>query len=172
MKQQIYALIILAASGVAFTAQGVDGNIHVTAKFVTPACNLQANSKDMTVPLGDVSSSELKTSGAVSATTAFSLKLTDCAAYTAVYISFDGVAAENHDKVFALDDQGQSSTASGIGLEILSNGEAMPVGSALNGAYTGSGDTTFNYAARYKALENNTQSGNANVTVQYNVVYK
>ncbi|OMQ21035.1 fimbrial protein [Serratia oryzae] len=177
--KNIYGILLFATVGItSFSTLSADGNVTVTAEFFDATCNLHADSHNMTVALDNVQLSELKTPGAISKAVPFNLKFTDCALSTIAWVGFDGTAAENSSTVFALDEPGQSSTASGVGLEIIDDyrGEVMPVGYAPSGRLTTGlalvgKETTFPYSARYKSLSNDVKPGNANVTVQFNVRY-
>ncbi|AHG22746.1 hypothetical protein Z042_10610 [Chania multitudinisentens RB-25] len=178
MKKNIYSTLLFSVIGVSFNALAADGEIIVTSDFFVATCNLHTDSKNMSVPLNNIQLSKLKTAGDTSESVAFNLKFTDCAVGTFAYLIFEGTAAGNDNKVFALDDNGQNFNASSVGLEINDwQGKAITVGgSDFNRLTTGLAlvgkETIFPFSARYKALDNNVKPGLANVTVQYSVTYR
>lgn len=174
MKKSIYGLVVLmTTTGMAVNAHGADGNISITAELFIPACNLTADSKTLTVPLGTVQRSELSTAGAFSKAVPFTLKFTDCAIGTGVRVSFMGVAASNDDTVFALDNPSQVA-AQAVALQITDTWDHVVVPNRTWNSWTtaNAADFSRNYTARYKALGNNVEPGEANVMVEYNVIYE
>ncbi|KFK91917.1 hypothetical protein IV04_19580 [Serratia sp. Ag1] len=175
MKKYIYGVLLLSFAGVSVNAQAADGTITVTAEFFVPTCNVHADSKNMTVQLGNVQRAELKTVGTISTKVPFTLKFTDCATTTGVDISFMGTAAASDDSVFALENPDLLSTAKNVGLQITTDWDTVVKPNYQWNGYRvvqQAGDFSVTYNAAYKALGGDVGAGDANATVEYNVVYK
>ncbi|KFK91916.1 MULTISPECIES: fimbrial protein [unclassified Serratia (in: enterobacteria)] len=173
MKKNLCSALLLTATGMSFSAFAADGNVAITGEFFIPTCNIQASSKSMTVSLGDVQRSTLKTAGATSTEVPFSLNFTDCALKTGVQVKFMGTAAASNETVFVLDNPDGTSTAKNVGLQIHDQwGNAKypnKVGSWAVANYNS--DLSLSYKANYIALSDNVTPGEANVLVEYIVTY-
>ncbi|MFZ1874898.1 MAG: fimbrial protein [Chania sp.] len=175
MKKNIYCTALLLAFGAIFSAQGADGNVTITGEFFVPTCNLNAESKNMTVPLGNIQRSMLKTTGSTSPEVLFTLKFSDCVADTGVNVSFIGTTAGSDATVLLLDDPVNASTAQNVGLQIINEwGGIIRPNVDWNGYMQApsDGDFSLTYKVAYKALNDNVTPGDANATVEYNVIYQ
>jgi type 1 fimbria pilin len=153
-----------------------DGTMKFSGKLRESTCVLDAESKNMTVPLGNVQRSALKTAGSFSQEVPFTLKFTGCSESTRILSRFMGTASVVDSDVFALDNIGQPGTAKNIGLQILNRKGSVcpPAPTNSGGCYfpvDTPGDTSFPFTARYKALGDNVEPGEANVNIEYSVSY-
>ncbi|MFI2946599.1 fimbrial protein [Serratia nematodiphila] len=173
MKNIIKGLL-LAGSGLAFNAYAADGSVDMELTLAHGTCNLTAGSKNMQVALGNISRTELASTGATSKPVDFTVEATDCVPNLTVWFRFDGVAAGQNDKAFALD---SGSVAEGVGIQLADIGNSDEYVKTPNTTY-GYGripgkDGTFSkpFQARYIALTDKVTPGTANVTTQLNLVY-
>ncbi|MEG9670042.1 fimbrial protein [Serratia bockelmannii] len=173
MKNIIKGLL-LAGSGLAFNAYAADGSVDIEVTFVHGTCNLTAGSKNMQVALGNISRAELASTGATSKPVDFTVEATDCVPGLTVWFRFDGVAADQNNKAFAL---GSGSVAEGVGVQVAdvsSYEEYVKIPNSTSGYGEIPGkDGTFSqpFNARYIALTDKVTPGTANATIQLNLVY-
>lgn len=166
--------LLLVGSGLAFSAYAADGSVDMELTLAHGTCNLTADSKNMQVQLGNISRAELASVGATSNPVDFTIKATDCVPMLTIWFRFDGVAASQNDKAFALD---SGSVAEGVGVQLNHAEYSQPV-KVPNSYYGGYGRTpgedgsfSIPFNARYIALSDKVTPGTANVTTQLNLVY-
>ncbi|BEO44092.1 type-1 fimbrial protein, A chain [Serratia marcescens] len=166
--------MLLVGSGLAFSAYAADGSVDMELTLAHGTCNLTAGSKNMQVALGNVSRTELASVGATGKPVDFIIKATDCVPNLTVWFRFDGVAAGQNAKAFALD---SGSVAEGVGIQLADTDlseEYVKTPNSINGYGNVPGkDGTFSkpFQARYIALTDKVTPGTANVTTQLNLVY-
>ncbi|WP_024914338.1 fimbrial protein [Chania multitudinisentens] len=172
MKKNICSALLFAVTGVSSGAFAADGNVAITGEFFVSTCNIQAESKNMTVSLGNVQRSDLKTAGATSAAVPFTLSFTDCALNSGIQVQFMGTAAASDNTVFVLDNANQVSTAKNVGLQIHDQWDNVKYPNYV-GSWTIANNSTMSlaYKAAYIALSDDVEPGDANVLVEYIVTY-
>ena len=150
------------------------GSVHFTGEVTNGACAVNANSTNLTVPLGQVKAEDLKEAKSFSGSQGFTLQLDNCAAeiYKTAAISFSGITLEDNKDVLAL--QGSASgTAKNIGIQILdNNGKAMAVDGSQwsNAQELTQGTHQFAFQARYYSL-GNPVAGSANADASFRIQY-
>ncbi|MET3059314.1 fimbrial protein [Serratia nematodiphila] len=170
---------LLCFGGLTFTLQAADGTLKTKVKFIQFTCNLTTDSKNMSVPLGDVNRSQLAKIGQMSPQVFFEVKATGCPIQTSggtyVTLTFSGTAPLEDAKAFALD---KDAIASGVAVKIASNNYgnsyvffAPNYGWGTAGIPNSDGEITLKYAAQYVALNDNVTPGTANLTTQINLRY-
>ncbi|EIV2914052.1 fimbrial protein [Serratia bockelmannii] len=166
--------LMLVGSGLAFSAYAADGSVDMELTLAHGTCNLTAGSKNMQVALGNIARTELASIGATSKPVDFTVEATDCVPYLTVWFRFDGVAADQNNKAFAL---GSGSVAEGVGVQVADVSSYEEYVKTPNSTY-GYGeipgkDGTFSkpFQARYIALTDKVTPGAANATTQLNLVY-
>lgn len=169
MKNIIKGLLLIG-SGLAFSAYGADGSVDFELKLVHDTCNLTAGSKNMQVPLGDISRTELASIGAASKPVDFTIKATDCAPGLPVYFNIHGSASNRHErnKTFKLD---SDSVATGVGVQVALDGGEWETEYIFVGRSNADGSVSKLFKARYIALADKVTPGSANATVQFNLLY-
>ncbi|MFZ1874903.1 MAG: fimbrial protein [Chania sp.] len=172
MKKSLIATTLITGMALSSTVFAADGVIHFTGKVLDNVCNV---SPTLNVNMDDVSVDTLGVVGDRVKPKDFVLTLTDCpASLTTAKIQLDGTADSSDLDIFQLDNAGQPGVASGIGLEIISEFGAVivPGGTtdpwALN---TITGTNTLPFKASYKRTNDTVTAGDANVSVQFSVLY-
>ncbi|BEM59642.1 hypothetical protein SME22J_35030 [Serratia marcescens] len=166
--KNIIKVLLLAAGGLTFNTYGADGSIDFKLNFVNGTCNLTSDSKNMQVPLGDISRTELASIGAGSKPVAFTIKVTDCAPDLWVSFAISGNYHKERRKTFELD---SDSVASGVGVQVAKDGESWESPYILGTRANADGTISQIIKARYIALADKITPGRANAAVQLNLSY-
>lgn len=158
----------------------------VTGTIIRSECVLPTTSKQITVPMGNISLSELKTTNDQSAhMQSFEIPLTNCVSVNTankgnqkepsyVNLSLSGNAGSaivnSSSGVLGLNSQ---STASGVGVQILQEGGApMPLGKSVQMKKVTDGAMSIGFDARYVKTNDAPTPGSANASATFTITYK
>ena len=178
-KNQFARLAALSLAGV--LSQGVfaapDGVINFTGEITDAPCSVSPASQNMTVPLGNVSRTQLD--GAVGKKgpnpADFSIDLLACpASAKAATVSFAGVPDAIDATTLAVSNAGLVGVekANGVAVEIAdSTGTKIPLGSESQEYILGVGDNSLKFQANYVATQSTVTVGPANAIAQFTVAY-
>lgn len=126
MTSTIASLMFVAGAAVAADPTPVSvsgGTIHFEGKLVNAACAVSTKSADQTVTLGQYRTASFTAIGDTTAQVPFSIVLNDCdpkVAATAA-VAFSGQADNTNTNLLAVSSADNSTTATGVGIEILDN---------------------------------------------------
>lgn len=172
LKKNISALVIptlvmISVSAFAATNEGETSSVTFKGSIKENTCVLGKDSVAQIVELGDVESSVLAKTGLASQPTSFTISLNECASASAS-VTFSGDTANDESlKVIG--------GATGVGIQILENGKPLKVdGSASSVVKKVGADSAndFTFSARYIALDDTIEPGEANATAQFTVKYE
>lgn len=165
-----YYIIFLLSLLPTLTASAYDVQINVNGNIVNTTCDVDTNSANLNVAMGDQPISALNTAvGVTSPDISFSIKLVNCSdVATGVNIAFSGTVSSDT-ALLKLDDGG----ATGIGIEILDDNKTqIPVNVASKNYPLNAGvDNTLNFYARYKTESLPVTAGDANATATFTLTY-
>ncbi|VEA36489.1 major type 1 subunit fimbrin (pilin) [Salmonella enterica subsp. enterica] len=126
MTSTIASLMFVAGAAVAADPTPVSvsgGTIHFEGKLVNAACAVSTKSADQTVTLGQYRTASFTAIDDTTAQVPFSIVLNDCdpkVAATAA-VAFSGQADNTNPNLLAVSSADNSTTATGVGIEILDN---------------------------------------------------
>lgn len=171
------ALALMAAfcSSSAFAVDPITvkgGTIKFSGSLVNGPCVIDQPSGGLVVDLKQHKVSDLNSAeGAVSRARDFTINLTECATdvFKKASVSFQGKGVEGKNTILALDAGG----ASGVGIQILSDGNAVPVdGSAASaGTELKPGNTQMKFQAQYISTSKGVKPGAANASTEFTITY-
>ena len=146
------------------------GTIKFVGSLVNAACSLDQPAGGQVVDLQQFSVADIKNPGTATQARDFDIKLTDCSVetYQKVSVKFNGKVADKN-TILALDGGG----ASGVGIQILSNGNAVPVdGSGASEATNLTpGNTRMQFQAQYISTSTEVKPGAANASAEFSITY-
>lgn len=136
-------------------------------------CDL--DTKDITVPLttgrGAVITS-LSTPGDTTTPARFDINLT-CQKTTNVSIKFNGTTVSGKSNTLQLDNLSNSSSAKGVGVQVLNNGQPIDFGKQYDLlSNVTSTAITLSYQARLIRLSDAIQAGDVNATATFDMIYR
>ncbi|MBB3320869.1 fimbrial protein [Atlantibacter sp. RC6] len=175
MKKLLISLAVISAinTGAALASDGV---INFTGEIVDTSCQVDADSKDMTVDLGKVNKSSFNQVGDEESATKFTIKLTGCpttaTGVSGAAIKFEGESVVGDDTVLALTNG--AGAATGVGVEIkdsTDNPVSMKVTPTTFLPIGTDGTMSLNYTAYYRAISDTVTAGVANAATSFTVVY-
>jgi major type 1 subunit fimbrin (pilin) len=173
MKRPLITTVFMTGMMLFGKACASDGIIHFNGKVANSVCNVIPSTK---VDMNDTSLDELTARGIGSHfnTTAFQVTLTSCPdTFVDARILFEGIADPNHPEVFQLDNSGQPGVAKGIGL-VLGQGERLfRPGDTSDPISMGNMEDNYSlpFVATYKITDEPVIPGDANVSVQFSIIY-
>ncbi|HEI8868024.1 TPA: fimbrial protein [Serratia odorifera] len=140
-------------------------------KVTTLACAL--NTKNISVPLGDVLATKFTGVGATPVSKGFNVGL-NCDANAKVNVSLSGSANADitNSDILALTNAGTAGVADGLGVQILYNGSPLKRDTNLLLKTSAGGVETFPFAARYYQTKSAVKPGKANATATLNLTYQ
>lgn len=186
MTSTIASLIFVAGAAVAAdptptptpTPVSVSGGtIHFEGKLVNAACAVSTKSADQTVTLGQYRTASFTTVGDTTALVPFTIVLNDCdpkVAATAA-VAFSGQADNTNNNLLAVSSADNSTTATGVGIEILDNTSSplKPDGATFSAKQALiEGTNTLRFTARYKTTVADTTPGQANADATFIMKYE
>lgn len=158
----------LAGSGTKATTDST--HVYFDGTITNAPCSMPSGSRDQHINMGSISATALKKNG-TSDPQEIKFNLKDCPAGDTVTVTFSGVNDPNVPNDSTLLSLG-SGQASGAGIQILSNGKAVTLGTATDEQTLGEGDNTLSYTAQLKADGKDITTGDfssvANVLFTYN----
>lgn len=177
MTSTIASLMFVAGAAVAADPTPVSvsgGTIHFEGKLVNAACAVSTKSADQTVTLGQYRTASFT---AIGAQVPFSIVLNDCDPKVAANaaVAFSGQADNTNPNLLAVSSADNSTTATGVGIEILDNTSSplKPDGATFSAKQSlVEGTNTLRFTARYKATAAATTPGQANADATFIMKYE
>lgn len=171
---QVIALIFI--SGIAFSAFSADVKVHINSSVVMESCDVDSDSKNINVNIGDFLSHTFPNIGSVSPKKEFDINLKGCSgAIQGATVTFTGNSDHiDHDLLSLSDASGQGGMASGVGVQILErDGTTMlPLGKPSTMQSLQPGNNTLKFYLRYKSTEATVSEGNASAVMYFDLKYK
>lgn len=152
------------------TSDGVNMVDIMLNSFTVNVKSCQLTNSTPTVPLGDVHVSHFNGVGSTAGSQGFTLGM-NCDSSIKPTITFTGVST-NAGTVLPLNNPDASTTAKGVGLELLYGQNKVTLGQALSLGTTASGLNSYNFTARYVQTESSIQAGEANATANFTINYE
>jgi major type 1 subunit fimbrin (pilin) len=178
INHYISAIIISAtASSFSYAAPVSGGTIHFTGELVNAACAVSTSSDGQTVNLGQYRTAAFNAVGDTSASIPFNIVLNDCSTDVAktASVAFAGQTDSINPALLAVNSGGNSSTASGVGIEILdqTSKALTPDGATFSTALNLiDGNNTMALSARYKSTSAAPTAGSANADATFVIDYE
>jgi len=168
-KSMVIFLIAILAAG----ANAHDGTVNISGTIQDNTCELAPDSQNKNVDMGTVAGNQFSRSGDFSPSKIFSLNLQNCGpAAREATVTFSGTSDGQNSELFAIETEGES--ASGLALGIYDQtGKRISPGAASVGVPLKSGQVSveMDFFARYVSVQDNVNSGKANVTVTFVINY-
>lgn len=152
------------------TSDGVNMVDIMLNSFTVNVKSCQLTNSTPTVPLGDVHVSHFNGVGSSAGSTGFTLGM-NCDSSIKPTITFTGVST-NAGTVLPLNNPDATTTARGVGLELLYGQNKVTLGEALSLGTTTSGLNNYTFTARYVQTESSIQAGEANATANFTINYE
>lgn len=174
MNKKLIVAAVLAGSAFASVAQAADGTINFTGKITDTACTVTPATATQTVALGTVSKTAFAAgTGSTASPTRFSIVLTSCpASATNASIKFDGPTDPANSSLLAITTGGTAASGVGVGIYEQNASTLIPITTAsASKALSTTGDTTFNFVAKYVSTGPTVNSGDANAVSDFTVSY-
>jgi len=169
-----YLLAVALSAGNIFAALALDGAMNITGTITDNTCVVSADSQNLTVELGNVSSKQFYQAGAATRYEPFTIHLERCdAAASRVSVTFIGSSNSANSQLLALTDEAQSAQGVGIGL-YDSNKTPIAINNASGGTALESrqANVALPFFARYVADGNTVSAGAANATLTFTLTYE
>lgn len=173
MKLHFLLTLALSAGGI-FAALAHDGTMNITGTITDNTCVVSADSQNLTVEMGNVSSKQFYRAGAATRYEPFTIHLERCdAAASRVSITFIGTPNSVNSQLLAVTTQAQSAQGVGIGL-YDSDKTLVPVNNLSGGTALTSrqANVTLPFFARYVADGSDVSAGAANATITFTLTYE
>lgn len=163
MKRILY---FLALPG--FLALAHDGTVNITGSFRSNTCVLAQDSRQINVPLGDISLTRFA-QGRYGPEKSFIVNLQDCGADTlSVDVTFSGTPDNNRAELLGLD----SGSASGLAIAILDDTKTIiPLNQVSKDYPLHQGNVPLTFYAQLRPTGDNVQSGNINASATFVLHY-
>jgi len=156
------------------TAQAADqggGTVTFSGSLIEAPCSVDPDSKDLNVPMGQVTTAALKSQG-TAAPVRFEIKLNDCQNMTQkVKVKFTGIADSKDPKLLGL----QDGTAEGAGIKLMNdNGSQIDLNTGLSSEVSLTPTTIISLQAALKGSGTDAElkagdfTSVANFALQYN----
>ena len=170
--------IILAASALALgsvAAHAADGTVTIKGMVTDQTCEVNANSKDITVTLPTVGVGSLGSAGTTAGRTPFTINLENCkagdvSAFFETGGNVDAASGRLNNTGGASNVQVQLLNDSSVFIPVLANATQAPVTTKATVASEG-GSAALNYYAEYYATGVAT-AGDVATSVQYTINYQ
>ncbi|MBG0625894.1 fimbrial protein [Enterobacter quasiroggenkampii] len=170
--------MLFSGMPITYADDGASINLQIFGTIIGESCDVDVNSKEQTVDLGDFDASEFPVPGTTSPEKAFTIDLNNCSrAIQGTKVWFSGTPDSNNPDLLALSDTGKGTAtemATGVGVELL-NAELNPikinnVESAIYPLKQGDNSLTFNL--RYKSTLPAVTPGNATAIMYFDLLYQ
>lgn len=149
------------------------GTLKFQGSLVNAPCAVDSPKEGHIVDLGQYRTAEFDKEGDTSVARRFEIKLSNCAVetYKKAQVTFLGHPVEGKDTVLALEEG--SSSARGVGIQILSGGNAVPVDGSKPSGNTDliQGNTTMVFSAQYISTNKDIKPGAANASADFSITY-
>ncbi|WP_139308801.1 type 1 fimbrial major subunit FimA [Pantoea sp. 1.19] len=153
------------------------GTVHFKGELVNAACAVSTTSADQIVNLGQYRTATFAQKGDTSAKIPFNIQLTNCdsSVATTAAVAFTGTLDQTDKTLLAISSGGNSTTATGVGIEILDSemNTLAPDGSSYSVAKNLiKGNNVLPFTARYKATATTATAGTANADATFVLKYE
>ncbi|MEX9251682.1 fimbrial protein [Pseudenterobacter timonensis] len=157
---------------------GLTINLQIFGTIIGESCEVDVNSQEQTIELGEFDTTEFPAPGTTSPEKAFTIDLKNCSrAIQGTKVWFSGISDSHNPDLLALSDTGKgtaSEMATGIGVELLT-AELNPISinnteSAIYPLKQGDNSLTFNL--RYKSTLTEVTPGNATAIMYFDLLYQ
>ncbi|WP_152082331.1 fimbrial protein [Enterobacter oligotrophicus] len=157
---------------------GASINLQIFGTIIGESCDVDVNSKEQTVYLGEFDSSAFPAPGTTSPEKPFTIDLKNCSrAINGTKVWFSGTPDINNPDLLSLSDTGKgtaSQMATGLGVEIL-NAEHNPI--SINNVESDTypltqGDNSLTFNLRYKSTLSDVTPGNATAIMYFDLLYQ
>lgn len=152
------------------TSDGVNMVDIMLNSFVVNVKSCQLTNSTPSVSLGDVHVSHFNGVGSSAGSTGFTLGM-NCDSSIKPTITFTGISTTSG-SVLPLNNPDATTTAKGVGLELLYGQNKVTLGEALSLGTTTSGLNNYAFTARYVQTESSIQAGEANATANFTINYE
>lgn len=181
MKNRQILLILLANLIFSFQYARADNdsfNVQFIGTIVGESCNVDTNSIEQTVDLGEFSGGDFPAVGSTTPPKKFDITLKGCTrAITGTKVWFTGNVDANDPALLALSDTGKgtmSTMATGIGVELLNN-DLTPI--SINNTESAvypllPGDNLLTFYLHYKSTLPDVTAGNATAVMYFDLLYQ
>ena len=150
----------------------IDGS---ASRVILPTCEVAAADRKVTVPLGSANRSNFTGVGKTSNDTDFFIKLTCRAGLNAqrtITLRMDGVVADRENGVLRLTNPNDSSTAKGVGIQVIKDTRPVRFGDRVPLTVASTGVLSLKYSARFYQIDNAVSGGKANSTATFTIEYR
>lgn len=174
MKLKLIALMlpVMFTTSSAFAVEGESSTVNFTGNIVDTSCSLNTGSKNQTVSLGDVSTKAFSGTGTSSQEKPFLIVLDDCnaAGLGTVDVTFNGNTVSGKADTLSTSDI----VTTNVGIQVLQSGTPLAMdGSAASTAQALNDNTNeLAFTARYIAISDDVQAGQANATANFTLNYQ
>ncbi|WP_420793429.1 fimbrial protein [Pseudomonas shahriarae] len=145
-------------------------NVVNGGAITTSGCTV--NTKSLTVPLGSAKRSEFSGVGSTTKTSNFNISV-DCIESTGINMTLNATAdSSNAPGVIAIDPFAGTTTAKGVGIQLLRYNNPVVIGSSfVIGRASFTGENSIEMAARYYQTKSTVTAGQANATATFTLTY-
>ncbi|CAM3802219.1 fimbrial protein [Xenorhabdus thuongxuanensis] len=175
MKTKLIISSVFASFVFMSTAHAADGQIKFTGKITATACKIDSNSANQTVNMGTISSNSFNGPYSTSASTRFSIKLTDCPQdYQHAQVKFDGQTDRASSRFLALSRNGGENPAQGVAIALYEDDSNTMINLAENSRpqYFSHGKTEeLKFVAKYIATAKTVTPGTGDAVANFTIVY-
>ena len=174
MKNSLIAATVLSVvlSSTAFAAPtNGDGKVNFTGSITDTTCEVDTDSLNQTVDLGNVSKSSLATAGSTTGAKKFTLVLSSCPeSVTSAKVRFDGIQVPGDNSLLALT-EGED-TAENVGIQIAdANNNVINLFQDSAAYALTTGVNNLDFTAEYYAISDSVEAGDANAVADFTIIY-
>lgn len=152
------------------TSDGVNMVDIMLNSFVVNVKSCELTNKTPSVSMGEVHVSHFNGVGSNAGSTGFTLGM-NCDSSIKPTVTFTGISATSG-TILTLNNPDATTTAKGVGLELLYGQQKVTLGNAVSLGTTQSGINNYDFTARYVQTESNIQAGEANATANFTINYE
>ncbi|MGY2798950.1 major type 1 subunit fimbrin (pilin) [Ewingella americana] len=172
MNKKIIAIAILAGSAFASVAHAASGTINFTGNVTAATCTIDTGSKNQTVALGTVGTTDFPSAGSTSGNGQITMVLSACpAGATQASVSFGGPADPSNGNLLKLD---STATATGVAIALFEDdgSTSIPLGQpSKTHPLSSTEQNALTYFAKYQSTAATVGEGTANATADFTVLY-
>lgn len=171
---------LLIGAGLCFliisASQAHDGQINVTGTITAASCNVEPDSQNQSIYLGEFSVSDFPSVGATSTPVKFGIKMNGCnASIHGATIKFSGDADKNNTNLLGITGSGTGeSMATGVGIEVMDiNTSPISINNISSRVYAlTTGENTLSFYLHYKSTLPTVTAGNAAAIMYFDLQYQ
>ncbi len=153
-----------------------DGQVNVTGTITAASCNVEPDSKNQSVYIGEFSASSFAAVGDTSTPAKFDIKMNGCNnSIHGATIKFSGDADSNNSSLLALTGaRAGGNVATGVAVEVLdANSNPLSINTVSSGLYAlTTGENTLTFYLRYKSTLPTLTAGNAAAIMYFDLQYQ